>query len=92
MHMEDVRPYESVRKYGDVLGYVHFSDSQRGYPGSGVIDFKAYYHALPDANYTGWIVSKCQPFPTAMDCAILGLENMKNLEQQVRAERLCRKG
>ena len=92
MHMEDAKPYDAVRKYGDILGYVHFSDSNRGYPGSGVIDFAAYYHALLDANYTGWIVSECQPFPTAMDCAVLGLENMKNWEQQVRAERLCRKG
>lgn len=88
MHMEDTRPYDMVRKYGDILGYVHFSDSNRGYPGAGVIDFKSYYHALMDVNYQGYIVAEYQPYPTAMESAERGLKYMKLLEQAAEIERL----
>ena len=88
MHMEEKNPYDMVRKYGDILGYVHFSDSNRGYPGSGMIDFKAYDHALMDVNYQGYIVAEYQPYPTAMESAVRGLEYMKLMERAAEIERL----
>ena len=73
---------------GDILGYVHFSDSNRGYPGSGMIDFKAYDHALMDVNYQGYIVAEYQPYPTAMESAVRGLEYMRLMERAAEIERL----
>ena len=88
MHMEETHPYDAVRKYGDILGYVHFSDSNRGYPGSGMIDFKSYFHALMDVNYQGYIVAEYQPYPSAMESAVRGLKYMKLMEQAAEIERL----
>jgi D-psicose/D-tagatose/L-ribulose 3-epimerase len=38
---------------GDRLGYVHIGESNRGYLGTGTIDFDEVFGALVDANYTG---------------------------------------
>lgn len=91
MHMEETQPFDAVRRNGDILGYVHFSDSNRGYPGSGVVDFKAYFHALMDVHYHGYIVSEYQPYPTAMESAVRGLQYMKLMEQAAEIERLTLK-
>ncbi len=87
MHIEDKNPADVVRQYGDVLGYVHFSDSNRGYPGAGSIDFKAYYHALLDVGYQGYITAECQPYPTQRECAVRSLEYMRNMECAAMIER-----
>lgn len=87
MHMEDNHPADVVRQYGDILGYVHFSDSNRGYPGAGAVDFRAHFHALLDVGYQGYITAECQPFPTAEACAVRALSYMKALESAVLIER-----
>lgn len=87
MHMEETHPFDAVRATADVLGYVHFSDSNRGYPGAGVIDFKSYFHALLDANYQGYITAECQPYPSELVCAQRSLAYMKQMEQIVNIER-----
>ena len=87
MHIEDKNPADVVMQYGDVLGYVHFSDSNRGYPGAGVIDFKAYYHALLNVDYKGYITAECQPYPTQEACATRALEYMKSMESAAMIER-----
>jgi D-psicose/D-tagatose/L-ribulose 3-epimerase len=38
---------------GDRLGYVHIGESNRGYLGTGTIDFDEVFGALVDANYAG---------------------------------------
>lgn len=91
MHIEDSDPYNAVRNYKDVLKYVHFSDSNRWYPGGGVIDFKAYYHALMDAEYSGYITAEYQALPDAFTSAKLGYEYMKLMERAAEIERLNRK-
>ena len=91
MFMEETHPYDAVRKFGDIIGYVHFSDSNRAYPGAGVVDFKAYYHALMDINYQGYIVSEYQPYPTEMDSAVRGLQYMKLMERAAEIERMTLK-
>ncbi|OQB23760.1 MAG: D-tagatose 3-epimerase [Firmicutes bacterium ADurb.Bin182] len=88
MHIEDKDPLGAILKYGDVLGYVHFSDSNRGYPGSGVIDFKAYYHALLDVDYKGYITAECQPYPNPEACAVRALNYMKCMESAAFIERM----
>jgi D-psicose/D-tagatose/L-ribulose 3-epimerase len=38
---------------GDRLGYVHIGESNRGYLGTGTIDFNQFFGALADIDYTG---------------------------------------
>jgi sugar phosphate isomerase/epimerase len=88
MHIEDREAAGIIARYKDVLGYVHFSDSNRGYPGAGSIDFKAYYHALLDSDYRGYITAECQPYPDSEACAERALRYMKNMESAALIERL----
>lgn len=88
MHIEDKNPTDVLRQYADVLGYVHFSDSNRGYPGAGAIDFKAYYHALLDIDYKGYVTVECQPYPTQEACATRSMEYLKNMECAALLERM----
>jgi D-psicose/D-tagatose/L-ribulose 3-epimerase len=41
MNIEEDDMVRPVRDRGDRLGYVHFGETHRGYPGSGHIDFAA---------------------------------------------------
>jgi D-psicose/D-tagatose/L-ribulose 3-epimerase len=41
---------------GDRLGYVHIGESNRGYLGTGTIDFDEFFGALADIDYSGPIV------------------------------------
>jgi sugar phosphate isomerase/epimerase len=88
MHIEDREAAGIIARYQDILGYVHFSDSNRGYPGAGSIDFKAYFHALLDAGYKGYITAECQPYPDPMACAERALGYMKSMEEAALIERM----
>ena len=86
MVVEDREEYDTVKAAADITGYVHFSDSNRGYPGAGNIDFKPIMKALYDTGYDGYISTECTPYPTEFDCASRGLEYMKALETIIRIE------
>lgn len=79
MIVEDKNLPQSVYETADILGYVHFSDSNRGYPGAGNIDFKSILKALMEVGYQGYISTECQPYPTEFECAARGLQYMKGL-------------
>lgn len=87
MILEDKNLAQSVYECADILGYVHFSDSNRGYPGAGNIDFKAVLSALMDVGYQGYISTECQPYPTEFDCAQRGLAYIKSLVSVLELER-----
>lgn len=92
MVIEDRDMARSVRETADVLRYVHFSDSNRRYPGAGSIDFKSVLGALMEIGYTGYISTECQPYPTEYACAKRGLEYIRNLENILLIERSEYKG
>ncbi|MDR1177011.1 MAG: sugar phosphate isomerase/epimerase [Treponema sp.] len=75
---------------GKPLGYVHYSDNNRLYPGGGALDFRELTGALMDIGYTGYITLECLPFPGAEESARRGLSYMKSIEQIVSIERQCR--
>ena len=81
MAMEDRYPINGIKKYGDILKYIHYADANRGYPGSCKVDFKAITKALIEIGYDGYIVSECQPYPSEDECAVRGLVYMKAVEQ-----------
>ena len=86
MVVEDKDEYNTVKDTADILGYVHVTDSNRGYPGAGNIDFKPIVQALYDIRYEGFISTECVPCPTEFDCAKRGLDYMKALEKIVEIE------
>ena len=73
------------------LGYVHYSDNNRMYPGGGALDFRELTRALADIGYTGYITLECLPHPGAEEAARLGLEYMKSVERAVSIERQDRR-
>ena len=71
---------------GKPLGYVHYSENNRRYPGAGAIDFKALTKSLIKIGYSGYITLECLPWPTGPDSAGRGLIYMKAVERAARME------
>ena len=55
MNIEEADPAAAIRLAGDKLGYFHIGESNRGYLGSGVINFTAAFDALHAIGYDDWI-------------------------------------
>lgn len=53
MNIEETDFATPVALCGDRLGYVHVGESNRGYLGSGTVDFAAFFAALRAADYRG---------------------------------------
>lgn len=56
LNIEEPDTAHPVQAAGDRLGYVHVGESNRGYLGSGDIDFAGFFRALHRAGYSGPIV------------------------------------
>lgn len=55
MNIEESDFTKPVMACGDRLGYVHIGESHRGYPGTGTVDFPAFFGALAAVNYQGTV-------------------------------------
>ncbi len=86
MAMEDRDITGGIVRYKDIFKYIHYSDSNRGYPGSCKVDFKAITKTLLEIGYDGWITSECQPYPSEEECAVRGLKYMKAVEEAAKIE------
>ncbi|MDH2327119.1 sugar phosphate isomerase/epimerase [Cereibacter sp. SYSU M97828] len=51
MNIEEANPAAAIRSAGDRLGYFHIGESNRGYLGDGVVDFRPIFDALLDIDY-----------------------------------------
>ena len=61
MNIEDVGIEKTLKKYQDVLGYIHFADSNRLAPGLGHLNFTKIISVLKDIKYKGWIGVELMP-------------------------------
>ena len=52
--LEEGDPYRVIDRYGDLIGHVHFADTNRGPPGSGIIDWGIVVERLVKAGYRGF--------------------------------------
>lgn len=86
MNVEDADLPAAVRYCRANLGYVHFSDSNRRYPGGGNIDFKPIMKALLEIGYKGYIGCECIPYPDADSCARMCLAYLHALETCIKIE------
>ncbi|GLS18212.1 epimerase [Labrys miyagiensis] len=55
MNIEEADPVQAIKFAGDKLGYFHIGESNRGFLGSGVINFPAIFDALVASGYDDWV-------------------------------------
>ncbi len=55
MNIEEADPAQAIRSAQDHLGYFHIGESNRGYLGSGTIDFPAIFDVLIETSYDDFI-------------------------------------
>lgn len=79
MNIEDVDFYETIKACGDKLGYVHFSDNNRGCPGEGNIDFLPVIKALKEIGYSGYIVIESTECPPGCDTLEKSIRMLRGL-------------
>ena len=80
MNIEDVDLPATLKRYAEVLGFIHFADSNRLAPGLGNIDFAAIINAINEGQYSGWIgveiLTQNNPYLAAKN----SLNYIRNLE------------
>lgn len=69
MNIEEVDIYQSIEKYGAMIGHVHLSDSNRMAPGKGHIDFQKVVKSLKKVNYNGFLSFEILPEPSVEQAA-----------------------
>ncbi len=55
MNIEEDNFYEPTKKAAPHLCHYHLSESHRGVPGTGTVDWKSIYRALVECDYTGTV-------------------------------------
>ena len=54
-HIEEKNSAASLLKYGDLIGHVHITESDRGTPGSGQVHWDEIFSSLHKIGYNGWL-------------------------------------
>ncbi|MCK4998569.1 MAG: sugar phosphate isomerase/epimerase [Anaerohalosphaera sp.] len=57
-NIEENDPVSVIQRYGRNIRHVHFSENNRGIPGTGHVDFAGTLKSLRDLGYDGWIVAE----------------------------------
>lgn len=63
MNLEEKNIIETIKRYSERIGYLHFADSNRKAPGWGHIPFREILLTLAEINYTGVIGVEILPLP-----------------------------
>ena len=79
MNIEEEDIAKTIEYCGEKLGYVHFADSNRHYPGAGHIDFKKVMEALNRVQYQGVISIECLPLPDRESAASFAIKNVQEM-------------
>lgn len=82
MNIEDSSFRDSILEAKNLIGYVHFADSNRWVPGYGHINFKEVINALKEINYQGFLSLEAFPFPNPDTAAKIGIKNIRKLLSQ----------
>jgi len=61
INIEESSIADCLKDTGDLLGYVHFADNTRRYPGSGAFQFELLRQAILDYGYDGVLSAECLP-------------------------------
>lgn len=83
MELEEEDYPAAIRAVGQQLGYVHFADSTRWYPGSGYMEFAPILKALDEVGYEGYLTIECVPRTDRYETARKGLAHLKAIAEAI---------
>lgn len=83
MNIEDVNIPKTLKDYADLLGFIHFADSNRLAPGEGNIDFSSVLAVLREIGYARWIGIEILTKPDPYTAAKRSLDFLRDLEDKV---------
>lgn len=81
-NIEESSTANAIRTAGNLVGHVHFVDSNRRAPGSGQIRFDELRDALKTIGYQGYLSAEALPLPDPESAARLTLSAYRQLTQQ----------
>jgi sugar phosphate isomerase/epimerase len=79
IHLEDKDMDASFRSCAGRIVHVHFSDSNRRYPGAGAVDFSRAARALNAIGYAGAVSLEILPAPSGEEAARRGIARMREV-------------
>ena len=79
MGIDEADPVAAIKLCGKKLGYMHFADNTRSYPGSGQFDFHRVLQALEAIGYDGYLSVECLPKPDGITAARYAIKNLKEI-------------
>ena len=79
MNIEDASIVGSLEQAGNLIGYVHFADSNRRAPGQGHLDFPAILSCLKRIGYDGYVTVEILPYPDADTAAQQAITYLRTL-------------
>ena len=83
MNIEEAAPAETLREVGslpgNLIGHVHWADSNRRAMGLGHTDARAAYAALQSSGYEGFLAAEVFPLPSADEAARQTIASLKKL-------------
>ncbi len=69
VNIEEQDISKSISDAGEHLGYVHFGDNNRWYPGAGCFRFHEFNEAIVRSGYDGVLSAECFPRPDGLTAA-----------------------
>lgn len=69
INIEEASIENCLKDTGDRLGYIHFADNTRRYPGAGCFRFNLLAEAIRDYGYNGVLSIECLPLPDSKTAA-----------------------
>ena len=82
MSIEESSIPDAIRAGGELIGHVHFADSNRRPAGLGHTDFAAIFRALRDISYTGYVSAEAFPYPDSDAAARQTIESFRKFHPQ----------
>ncbi len=82
MNIEDRALGPVLEQHADLVGYIHFADSNRLAPGRGHTDFRAVLASLKRARYDGWVGVEILPHPNPDTAAREAIEFLRPLVEE----------
>ena len=86
MGIDENDPVAAIKLCRGKLGYMHFADNSRQYPGSGQFDFQKIIKALYEIGYDGYFSVECLPVPNGKIAAQRALAHLKKACREVLEE------
>lgn len=80
MNIEDQDMRKSILACKDMIGYMHFADSNRWHVGAGHISFREIMDSLKEIEYSGFISAECLPLPNSDIAAQNWIGEVKRLQ------------